>query len=46
LDDAAAKALKPKVVHVDEHNQIVKLGDDPAEPVPGSGQLRGDSLAA
>src|SRR6476469_7233085 len=46
LDDAEARMLKPAVVHVDEENRVVKLGDDPAEPVPGSGQLRGDSLAA
>ena len=46
LDHAEAKALKPAVVHVDEHNRIVKIGNDPAEPVPGSDQLRGDALAA
>ena len=44
--DAEARALKPKVVHVDEQNRVVKLGNDPAEPVPGSTQLRGDLLAA
>ena len=32
--------------HVDEKNHIVKLGNDPAEPVPGSDQVRGDLLAA
>jgi len=46
LDDAEARALEPSVVHVDEHNRIVKLGNDPAEPVPGSVQVRGDLLAA
>jgi aspartate 1-decarboxylase len=46
LDDAEARALKPRVVHVDERNRIVKLGNDPAEPVPGSSQVRGDVLAA
>ena len=46
LSDAEARALKPRVVHVDEHNRIVKLGDDAAEPVPGSGQKRGDLIAA
>ena len=46
LGAAEARALQPKVVHVDEHNRIVKLGTDPAEPVPGSGQLRGDLLLA
>ena len=46
LDDAEARALQPKVVHVDGRNQIVKLGSDPAEPVPGSDQKRGDLIAA
>lgn len=36
LDDAEARRLKPRVVHVDENNRIVSLGDDAAEPVPGS----------
>jgi aspartate 1-decarboxylase len=45
VDDAEARALKPAIVHVDGANRIVKLGDDPAEPVPGSGQKRGDALA-
>jgi aspartate 1-decarboxylase len=46
LDDAEARALRPRVVHVDEQNRIVKLGDDAAEPVPGSDQKRGDLIAA
>ena len=46
LSDAEARALKPRVVHVDEHNRVVKLGNDPAEPVPGSNQKRGDFIAA
>jgi aspartate 1-decarboxylase len=41
-----ARALKPRIVHVDESNRIVKLGNDPGEPVPGSDQVRGDLLAA
>lgn len=41
VDDAEARSLKPLVVHVDEHNRVVKLGNDPAEPVPGAaGQKR------
>jgi aspartate 1-decarboxylase len=36
LDDAEARALKPRVVHVDENNRVVKLGSDAAEPVPGA----------
>jgi aspartate 1-decarboxylase len=46
LSDAEARALKPRVVHVDGENRIVKLGNDAAEPVPGSGQKRGDLIAA
>ena len=46
LSDAEARALKPLVVHVDEKNRIVKLGNDAAEPVPGSNQKRGDLIAA
>src|SRR5687767_4962285 len=36
VDDAEARRMKPLVVHVDEDNRVVKLGNDPAEPVPGS----------
>ncbi len=46
LSDAEAKALTPRVVHVDEQNRVVKIGNDPAEPVPSSSQIRGDALAA
>jgi aspartate 1-decarboxylase len=47
VTDAEARAMKPHVVHVDEHNHVVKIGNDPAEPVPGaSGQKRGDLLSA
>jgi aspartate 1-decarboxylase len=46
LTDAEARELKPRVVHVDANNRIVKLGDDAAEPVPGSNQKRGDLIAA
>jgi aspartate 1-decarboxylase len=46
FDDAEARALHPSVVHVDEQNRIVKLGNDAAEPVPGSNQKRGDFIAA
>jgi aspartate 1-decarboxylase len=45
LADAEARALRPTVVHVDEQNRIVKIGNDAAEPVPGSDQLRGDLAA-
>ena len=36
MDDAEARALKPRVVHVDGANRIVELGSDPSEPVPGA----------
>ena len=36
LEDAEARLLRPRVVHMDADNQIVSLGDDPAEPVPGA----------
>ena len=46
LNEAEARALKPHVVHVDAHNRVVKIGNDPAEPVPGSDQRRGDEFQA
>ena len=46
LSDAEARALRPLVVHVDGANRIVKIGNDAAEPVPGSDQKRGDVAAA
>ena len=45
IDDAEARALRPRVVHVDGHNRIVKLGADVAERAPGSNQIRGDLAA-
>ena len=36
VDDAEARGLKPRVVHVDDHNRILAEGDDASEPVPGS----------
>jgi aspartate 1-decarboxylase len=46
LNDAEARALNPLVVHVDQRNRVVKIGNDPAEPVPGaSEQTRGDLAA-
>ncbi len=42
FEDAKARTLNPSVVHVDEKNRVVKIGNDPAEPVSGSEQLRGD----
>ncbi|MDF3304457.1 aspartate 1-decarboxylase [Rhodococcus sp. T2V] len=36
LDEAELVVHEPSVVHVDADNKIVALGNDPAEPVPGS----------
>ncbi|GAB3848349.1 aspartate 1-decarboxylase [Nesterenkonia populi] len=36
VDDAELAEHTPNVVHVDGKNRIVKLGTDPAQPVPGS----------
>ena len=41
VDDAEARALKPAIVHVDEKNRILKLGNDSSEPAPGSTQKSG-----
>jgi len=44
MTDEEARSFTPRVVHVDRDNRIISLGDDPAEPVPGSDQLRGDAV--
>jgi aspartate 1-decarboxylase len=36
VEDAEARRMKPRVVHVDSANRIVELGEDAAEPVPGA----------
>jgi aspartate 1-decarboxylase len=46
MDTEEARAFKPSVVFVDADNKVVATGDDPAEAVPGSGLVRGDTLAA
>jgi aspartate 1-decarboxylase len=46
VDDAEARTLQPKVVHVDTENRIVALGSDPAAAIPGSESLlRGDAIS-
>ena len=40
LEDSEARALRPRVVHVDAENRLVRLGNDASEPVPGTDQLR------
>ncbi|MFY1675897.1 MULTISPECIES: aspartate 1-decarboxylase [unclassified Streptomyces] len=46
VDDAEARSLRPRVVHVDRDNRIAALGSDPSEPVPGSDQQRAPRSAA
>ncbi|MGW5017517.1 aspartate 1-decarboxylase [Streptomyces cacaoi] len=41
VDDAEARQLVPRVVHVDADNRVVGLGADAGEPAPGSGAVRG-----
>lgn len=41
MSDAEARALRPRVMHVDSAIRIVDLGADPSEPVPGSERTRG-----
>ncbi|MFW6693613.1 aspartate 1-decarboxylase [Streptomyces sp. MAR4 CNX-425] len=43
--DADAKALLPRIVFVDGDNRVVRHGSDPAEALPGTGTVRGDSVA-
>jgi aspartate 1-decarboxylase len=35
MDDALARTYRPRVVHVDSHNRVLELGDDPAAVVDG-----------
>ncbi|WP_114856012.1 aspartate 1-decarboxylase [Brachybacterium sp. YJGR34] len=35
MDESETSTHRPRVVHVDEDNRIVALGDDGAQPVPG-----------
>lgn len=45
MTDEECRTFEPKVVHVDRDNRIIALGSDPAEPVPGTATVRGDTLA-
>jgi aspartate 1-decarboxylase len=44
LTDAEARQMRPKVVFVDANNAMIGTGDDPAEPLPDAGLLRGDTV--
>jgi aspartate 1-decarboxylase len=46
METAEARAHRPHVVFVDADNRITGTGDDPAEALPGTGLVRGDTLAA
>jgi aspartate 1-decarboxylase len=35
-DEGEVRTRQPRVVHVDEANRVVKIGNDAAEPVPGA----------
>ena len=45
LDDAEALTFAPRVVHVDADNRVTGTGADPAEPLPGTATVRGDTSA-
>ncbi|WGH90365.1 aspartate 1-decarboxylase [Auritidibacter ignavus] len=38
MDDQEARTYEPTVVHVDEQNNILRLGNDPAEPPTDNAQ--------
>ncbi|MFI6348475.1 aspartate 1-decarboxylase [Streptomyces sp. NPDC050560] len=40
VDDAEARRMVPRVVHVDADNRVAALGADPAEPAPGGDTSR------
>jgi aspartate 1-decarboxylase len=43
LDDAEARVSVPRVVHVGAGNRVMGTGADPAEPAPGTANVRGDT---
>ncbi len=44
MEDAEAREYVPRVVFVDSENRVVGTGSDPAEALPQSGLLRGDTV--
>ncbi|KOG65916.1 aspartate 1-decarboxylase subunit alpha [Streptomyces griseoflavus] len=46
VDDAKARTLRPRVVHVDAANRIVGVGADASEPVPGGDDRRSPGAVA
>ena len=47
MDDATARAYRPRIVHVDARNRVLDLGSDAASVVPGMADelVRGDLAA-
>jgi len=45
LTDAEARDYRPRVVFVDADNRITGKGSDPAQALPGTGLVRGDTVA-
>ena len=44
MEDAEARDYVPRVVFVDSENRVVGTGSDPAEALPQSGLVRGDTV--
>jgi aspartate 1-decarboxylase len=44
MEDAEARTYVPRVVFVDSENRVVGTGSDPADALPQSGLLRGDTV--
>jgi aspartate 1-decarboxylase len=44
MEDAEAREFAPNVVFVDSSNRIIGTGSDPAEVLPGTGLVRGDTI--
>jgi len=46
METAEARTFRPSVVFVDADNRVTGTGADPAEALPGSGLVRGDTVVA
>ncbi|UGQ10823.1 aspartate 1-decarboxylase [Yinghuangia sp. ASG 101] len=46
VDEEEFAKHEPRVVHVDADNRIIHLGTDTSEPVPGSDQISGATVAS
>jgi aspartate 1-decarboxylase len=46
METAEARTFRPSIVFVDADNRVTGTGGDPAEALPGSGLVRGDTLVA